>query len=321
MTSPGGGEIIVSPGDIYDHIARRRNQAADFFTDKPPDIPGDPGGNDATKDATDDLNGAVQGTSHGLGHHSNNVADGMQRAANDYANTDGHNAAMIQTAGPIGPAGQAAKGLTDVGVGSIMNSFLSPTGTVTGAFEQMLSGLSQAGGGFGQAGANIVGQTSNASIGYASKIREIESHGAPGGESKGAPGGEPSVGGGGASAPVSPPAPPIVSETTPASGIMPPSAVPSATAGLGSDYVHTEAQDRNDTTVHPTGMAMGAMPAGGLGALGGRGSSGSGGSASTYQVTTGNDDHDPGAEPTPVLLDPGIAAAPVSVSLPLGEHA
>jgi len=166
MTSPGSGEIAVSPDDIYDHIARRRYQAADFFTDKPPDVPGDPDGTDPTKDATNDLTGAVQGTSHGLGHHSNNVADATERATNDYLNTDGNNATkIIGVAGGNGPAGQAAaKGLTDVGVGSIMNSVLSPVGTITGAFEQSIGGFSQAAGGFGQAGANIAGQGLNASI-------------------------------------------------------------------------------------------------------------------------------------------------------------
>ena len=105
-------------------------------------------------------------------------------------------------------------------------------------------------------------------------------------------------------------------QTRPVSGVMPPSAAPSATAGRGSDYVHTELQDRNDTSVHPTGMAMGGVPAG-LGVLGGGGGSRSAAAAPSYRITTGNDDDDPAIEPTPVLVDPGIAAAPASVSLPL----
>lgn len=85
--------------------------------------------------------------------------------------------------------------------------------------------------------------------------------------------------------------------------------------------MHTELQDRNDTTAHPSGMAMGAVPgAYGAGALGGRGSSGSGGNAPTYRVTTGNDDRDPGTETDPAIVDPGIAAAPASVSLPLRKN-
>jgi hypothetical protein len=101
--------------------------------------------------------------------------------------------------------------------------------------------------------------------------------------------------------------------------MTPPSAAPSATASGGSDYVHTELQDRDDTTVHPTGMAMGGVP-GGLGALGGGGSSGSTATAPTYRITTGNDDHDPATEPIPVIVDPGIAAEPASVSLPLRKY-
>jgi hypothetical protein len=114
MTSPGGGEIIVSPDDNYDHVATRRNQAADFFTDKPPDIPDEP--DDPTKGATRDLTGAVQGTGHGLGHHSNDVADGVERATDNYVNSDQNNAGLLGAVGAGGAQKEAAKGLTDVGV-------------------------------------------------------------------------------------------------------------------------------------------------------------------------------------------------------------
>lgn len=305
MTSPGGGEIIVSPDDHFDHVATRRNQAADFFTDKPPDIPDDP--NDPTKGATSDLNGAVQGTSHGLGHHSNNVADGVEKATNNYVDSDQNNAGLLGSVGAGGGAQkEAAKGLTDVGVGSIMNSFLNPTGAITGAFEQALGGFSQAAGGFGQAGGNILGQSLNASIKLADAPKPADGPPGPGG----------TIGGGaklaGASAGAS-----EAPATRPVSAMTPPSAAPSATAGRGSDYVHTELQDRNDTTVHPTGMAMGGVPAG-LGVLGGGGGrSGSTATAPTYRITSGDDDHDPATGPIPVIVDPGIAAAPASVSLPL----
>jgi len=304
MTSPGGGEIIVSPDDNYDHVATRRNQAADFFTDKPPDIPEDP--NDPTKGATRDLTGAVQGTSHGLGHHSNNVADGVEKATNDYVNSDQNNAGLLGSVGGGGGAQkEAAKGLTDVGVGSIMNSFLNPTGAIFGAFEQSLGGYTQAVGGFSQGAGNILGQALNASIQTGAKFVSAEK---PAG---GGPGVGGIVGGGDRLVSAS-----EALQTRPVSGVMPPSAAPSATAGRGSDYVHTELQDRTDTSVHPTGMAMGGVPAG-LGVAGGGGRSGSAAAAPSYRITTGNDDDDPAIEPTPVLVDPGIAAAPASVSLPL----
>jgi hypothetical protein len=307
MTSSGGGEIIVSPDDNYDHVATRRNQAADFFTDKPPPIPDDPGGDDATKGAAGDLTSAVQGTSHGLGHHSNSVADGVERATNDYLNSDQNNAAQLFAVGGGGGAQkEAAAGLTDVGVGSILNSFLNPTGAVTGAFEQSLGGFTQAFAGFGQAFGNIGGQSLNAGIQSGEKALE---HVSPPGTLAG--GG--AVGGGGALAggPGGFEAP----QTRTVSGVTPPSAAPSATAGRGSDYVHTELQDRNDMTPHPAGMAMGGVPAG-LGVAGG-GRSGSAATAPTYRITTGNDDDDPAPEPPPAVVDPGIAAAPASVSLPL----
>ena len=313
MTSPGGGEIIVSPDDNYDHVATRRNQAADFFTDKPPEIPGDPGGDDATKGAAGDLTSAVQGTSHGLGHHSNNVADGIERATNDYVNSDQNNAAQLFAVGGGGGAQkEAAKGLTDVGVGAIINSFLNPTGAITGAFEQSLGGFSQALAGYGQAGGNIAGQLTNAAVQAGEKAAEfsVQHPGALAGLAGTAGAGAGLVsdtkGAGASEAP----------QTRPVSGVMPPSAAPSATAGRGSDYVHTELQDRNDTSVHPAGMAMGGVPAG-LGVAGGGGRSGSAATAPTYRITTGNDDDDPAIEPTPAVIDPGIAAAPASVSLPL----
>jgi hypothetical protein len=270
MTSSGGGEIIVSPRDNYDHVATRRTQAADFFTDKPPDIPDDPDGTDPTKGATRDLTGAVQGTSHGFGHHSNDVADGVEKATNDYVNREKENAGLLGSIGGNGSAGQvAAKGLTDVGVGSILNSFLNPTGAITGAFEQSLGGYTQALGGFSQGAGNIVGQMTNAAIQAGAKGASAAGAAAGLGGTIGAGGGLVGAGGGlvgdskGAGASEAP-------GTRLVSGMTPPSAAPSATAGGGSDYVHTELQDRDDATVHPTGMAMGGVP-GGLGALGGGG--------------------------------------------------
>lgn len=302
MTSPGGGEIIVSPDDNYRHVATRRNQAADFFTDKPPDIPADP--NDPTKGATDDLTGAVQGTSHGFGHHSNGVADGVENATNNHVNRDQDNAGLLAGLGGGGGAQkQAATGLTDVGVGSIMNSVLNPTGAITGAFEQALGGFSQAAGGFGQAGGNILGQSLNASIKLADAPKPPDGGPGPGG----------TIGGGaklaGASAGAS-----EAPATRPVSGTTPLNGAPATTPGGGSDYGHTELQDRNNPTVRPAGMAMGGMPIG-LGASGGGPASAA--KPLTYRIITGNGDYDPANEPIPEVVDPGIAAPPASVSVPL----
>jgi hypothetical protein len=312
MTSPGGGEIIVSPDDNYDHVATRRNQAADFFTDKPPPIPDDPGGDDATKGAAGDLTGAVQGTSHGLGRHSIVVADWVEKATNDYVNSDQNNAAQLFAVGGGGGAQkEAATGLTDVGVGAIINSFLNPTGAITGGFEQSLGGYTQGLGGFSQAGGNIAGQLTNAAVQAGEKGAEFEVQhpgalaGLAGTAGAGAGPVSDTKGAGASEAP----------QTRPVSGVMSPSAAPSATAGRGSDYVHTELQDRNDMTPRPAGMAMGGVPAG-LGVAGG-GRSGSAATAPTYRITTGNDDDDPAPEPPPAVVDPGSVAAPASVSLPL----
>jgi hypothetical protein len=308
MTSPGGGEIIVNPDDNYRHVATRRNQAVDFFADKPPDVPDDPDGNDPTKQSTRDLTGAVQDTSHGFGHHSNGVADGVENATNNYVNRDLNNAGLLAgVAGGGSPQKEAAKGLTDVGVGSIMNSVLTPSGAITGAFEQALGGFTQAFAGFGQAGGNIAGQSMGAGINASATMAKAtldagakDAAGGAGGT--GGAGGSGEGRGGHASAPPTH----LASGTTPLTS--PQSAVPA------SYSAHTPIPDRSDPVVRPASAALGGMP---LGLPGDGGRQGSAAKPITYRVATGSDAHHPTDEPIPGVDDPEIAAAPASAFVPL----
>lgn len=295
MTS-SGGDLNVHIDRLHQHASQRRVQAADFITDKPPPVPDDP--DDPTTGAAGDLTSDVHGVNRALHAKTYQRADKIDADGNSYSQQDQGAGSQVGAINGGGSQKQAASGLTDVGIGSIMNSLLAPLGQMVSGATQGVNGLAGAAfqgvsTGVGQ-GINVAGQLGSAMA----KTTGVGSVGGAGGGGAlpGETAGADSGGG---------------EQTKSASATSPLSqngGEPTSPRRNG-DYATPE--DRNDThTVQSTGMGTPGMA--GLGAAGGGGGSGSFIKPRMYKVhADGVDPVDPPTEPIPAITEVAYAASPL----------